>query len=138
VSPSRSYRAPLALGLTGVLVVAWAMMALGAGRTAVEVGINHSRFEPEVLRLEAGQEVTFVITNDDPIDHEFILGDQAVQDRHELGTEAHHGAIPTEVSVPAGETVHTTVRFDRPGALILGCHLPGHYAYGMRATVVVG
>ncbi|HEX2179380.1 MAG TPA: plastocyanin/azurin family copper-binding protein, partial [Actinomycetota bacterium] len=77
-------------------------------------------------------------TNDDPIDHEFILGDQAVQDRHESGTEAHHGAIPTEVSVPAGETVETTVRFDQQETLILGCHLPGHYAYGMKARVVVG
>jgi uncharacterized cupredoxin-like copper-binding protein len=137
VSPSRSYRPALALALAGVLVVAWAVVALGAGRQTVEVAINYSRFEPEVLRFESGQEVTFVIHNDDPIDHEFILGDQAVQDRHELGTEAHHSSIPTEVSVPAGETVETTVTFDQPGKLILGCHLPGHYAYGMKASVLV-
>jgi uncharacterized cupredoxin-like copper-binding protein len=137
VSQVRNQRLPLALGLAGVLVVAWAMVALGAGRQTVDVGIDYSRFEPEVLRLEAGQEVTFVISNGDPIDHEFILGDQAVQDRHELGTEPHHDSIPTEVSVPAGRTVETTVTFDEPGTLILGCHLPGHYAYGMKAAVLV-
>lgn len=132
-----SRRLPLALGLAGILVLAWAVIAFAVSGPRVPVEIHYSRFEPDELRFEAGQEVTFVIHNDDPIDHEFILGDRAVQDRHELGTERLHGSIPTEVSVPAGETVETTVRFDRPGKLIIGCHLPGHYAYGMRAEVTV-
>lgn len=135
---SSRMRLPVALGLAGLLVLGWAVMAVaGSGRT-VRVEINHSRFEPDELRFEAGQEVTFVIHNGDPIDHEFILGDRAVQDRHELGNEAHNGSIPTEVSVPAGETVETTVTFNEPGELILGCHLPRHYAYGMKAKVTVG
>jgi uncharacterized cupredoxin-like copper-binding protein len=112
-------------------------MAFAGSGPKVPVEINYSRFEPDELRFEAGQEVTFVIHNDDPIDHEFILGDRAVQDRHELGTEPHHDSIPTEVSIAAGETVETTVNFDRPGKLIIGCHLPGHYAYGMKAVVTV-
>lgn len=128
---------PKALALAGVLVLGWAVMALAGSGHQVPVELKYSRFEPEEIRLEAGQEVTFVIHNDDPIDHEFILGDQAVQDRHESGTEAHHGQIPTEVSVPAGATVETTVRFEEPGEMILGCHLPGHYAYGMKAVVTV-
>ena len=128
---------PKALALAGLLVLGWAVMALAGPGRQVPVEIKYSRFEPDEIRLEAGQEVTFVIYNDDPIDHEFILGDQAVQDRHEQGTEAHHGEIPTEVSVPAGATVETTIRFERPGDLILGCHLPGHYAYGMKAVVLV-
>ena len=70
--------------------------------------IHHSRFGPDEYTFHQGDTVIFVIANNDPIDHEFILGDQAVQDRHELGTEAHHDAIPTEVSLPAGETVRTT------------------------------
>ena len=32
---------------------------------------------PDEIRLEAGQEVTFVIYNDDPIDHEWLVGDEA-------------------------------------------------------------
>ncbi len=128
---------PKALALAGLLVLGWAVMALAGSGDKVPVEIKYSRFEPDEIRLEAGQEVTFVIYNDDPIDHEFILGDQAVQDRHELGTEAHHGEIPTEVSVPAGETVETTITFDEPENLILGCHLPGHYTYGMKARITI-
>jgi uncharacterized cupredoxin-like copper-binding protein len=40
--------------------------------------------------------------------------------------------------VPAGETVVTTYRFPEVGAsLIFGCHLPGHYDFGMRGTVSI-
>jgi uncharacterized cupredoxin-like copper-binding protein len=42
------------------------------------------------------------------------------------------------MTVPAGETATTTYTFADPGELIIGCHLPGHYAYGMRAVVRVG
>lgn len=131
------YRLSLTLALAGLLVLAWAVMVLAASAPTVPIDIKYSRFAPDEFRFEAGQEVTFVIFNDDPIDHEFILGDQAVQDGHEKGTEAHHGSIPTEVSVPAGATVETTITFDRRGELIIGCHLPGHYAYGMKAAVRV-
>jgi uncharacterized cupredoxin-like copper-binding protein len=123
-----------------VLVLAVAASACAAGATSggeVAVTIHHSRFIPGELTFDRGDTVTFVLINDDPIDHEFILGDLKVQDRHELGTEAHHDAVPTEVSLPAGETVRTTVTFDNPGELIIGCHLPTHYAYGMKAKVTV-
>ena len=103
----------------------------------VELSIRHSKFTPEELTVRVGQAVTFVIDNTDPIDHEFILGDEAVQLRHELGTESKHDEIPTEVSVLAKETIRTTIVFDKPGTLIIGCHLPGHYDYGMRASVRV-
>ena len=69
--------------------------------------------------------------------HELILGDEAVQRRHEAGTEAWHGDVPGEVSVPAGQTRATTYAFTVPGRLTYACHLPGHYAYGMAGTVRV-
>jgi uncharacterized cupredoxin-like copper-binding protein len=80
--------------------------------------------------------VRFVVTNTDPIDHEFIIGDQAVQVAHELGTEAFHPPRPGEITIPAGETVSTTFTFGERD-LLFGCHLPGHYVYGMRGTVDV-
>jgi uncharacterized cupredoxin-like copper-binding protein len=135
--PLSRYRVPLALAFAGLALLALAVKAFAGTRPVQDVAIEYSRFEPEHLRFEAGQAVTFVITNRDPIDHEFILGNRQVQDRHELGTEPHHDRIPTEVSVPAGETIRTTVSFDEPGSLIIGCHLPGHWAYGMRAAVTV-
>jgi len=103
----------------------------------VEVTIHYSRFDPSALSFEPGTTVRFEIRNTDPIDHEFILGDEDVQAVHERGTEAHHGARPGEISIPAGTTRVTTFTFTERGALIFGCHLPGHYAFGMRGTVTV-
>ncbi|HYH28112.1 MAG TPA: cupredoxin domain-containing protein [Actinomycetota bacterium] len=107
------------------------------GYASREITIRHSRFVPEEIRVASGSHVTFTIRNLDPIDHEFLLGDRAFQERHELGTEPHHGARPGEVSIPAGETRTTTYRFRGPGRLLMGCHLPGHWDYGMRGGVIV-
>ena len=90
------------------------------------------------MEFEPGETVTFVIRNDDPIDHEFILGDELVQRRHEEGRQRHHhGTVPGEVSVPAGETRRTTYTFADEGTITYACHLPRHFDYGMRGRVLV-
>ena len=127
-------RSLLIVGVLGLLV--GCSTAPGASQEVV-IDIEHSRFDPSELTFDEGAVVTFVIHNNDPIDHEFILGDEEVQRVHEKGTEAHHGAKPGEVSIPAGESRRTTFTFDSEGRLIYGCHLPGHYDYGMRGTVTV-
>ena len=110
----------------------------GGGEHTVTVYVHHSRFSIEQLNVRPGETVRFVLRNSDPIPHELIVGDQSVQDVHEAGSEAHHGDRPGEVSVAPGATAVTTYRFDRPGRLLFGCHLPGHWAYGMRGTIEVG
>jgi uncharacterized cupredoxin-like copper-binding protein len=106
---------------------------------SVRITIHFSHFDPDAIEVEPGQTVRFVIHNTDPIDHEFILGDEHVQLVHEEGTEAHHPPRPGEVSIPPGATVVTTYTFPvSGGSLIIGCHLPGHYAYGMRGSVTIG
>jgi uncharacterized cupredoxin-like copper-binding protein len=108
-----------------------------SGPRTVEIVIHHSRFEPSTVPAEPGETLRFVIVNTDPIDHEFIVGDERVQDAHERGTEGFHDPRPGEVTVLAGETVITTYTFG--GAdLPFGCHVPGHWAYGMRGVVLVG
>jgi uncharacterized cupredoxin-like copper-binding protein len=120
-----------------------ALLATGAcngatGRSGtVEVTIRHSRFVPSHYEFGVGTTVTFVVENTDPIDHEFIVGDEQVQQVHEEGTEAHHGARPGEISIAAGETRSTTYTFDEPGRLLIGCHLPTHYDFGMKGTIDV-
>ncbi|MGH2819357.1 MAG: cupredoxin domain-containing protein [Actinomycetota bacterium] len=103
----------------------------------VVMTLEHSRFEPSALTVSAGTTVRFVVRNTDPIDHELIVGSRSVQRKHETGTERHHGAKPGEISVPAGRTRVTTYRFEEPGVVLMGCHLPGHYDYGMRGRVRV-
>ena len=130
-----------AFGLSAVLLAG----NLAAGRTpapppgirTVPITIHFSRFDPGSIAGAPGETVRFVIRNEDPIDHEFILGDDLVQRIHERGTEAVHPPKPGEVSVPPGTTVETTYTFEEPGALTFACHLPGHFAYGMRGTVTV-
>ena len=135
---------PWQLALVGVACGAVVLVAARTGdppeRTVV-VTMHHSRFEPATLRVEPGQRVRFVLRNTDPIDHEFILGDDGVQRRHEQGREReHHGEVPGERSVGAGQEAVTTYAFPAAldgRALEFACHLPGHYAYGMRGRVTV-
>jgi uncharacterized cupredoxin-like copper-binding protein len=126
-----------------VLLVGAAAASRGAAARAtngtVRITIHYSKFDPADLAVQSGETVRFVILNTDPIDHEFIFGDERLQLVHEEGTEAHHAPRPGEVSVPAGETVVTTYTFPTSSSsLIFGCHLPGHYDFGMRGTVTIG
>jgi uncharacterized cupredoxin-like copper-binding protein len=102
----------------------------------VTIVIHHSHFSVAHLEMHEGSLVRFVVRNTDPIDHELIIGDEAVQDAHEHGTEVQHHR-PGEVSVPAETTASTIYLFDRPGSLLFACHLPGHFAYGMHGTIRV-
>jgi len=104
---------------------------------AVTIRFHYSHFEPNVVTVPAGVRVTFTLRNDDPVDHEWIVGPPAVHEVHRHGTEAFHGRIPTEVSVPALSTRVTTITFDTPGEFAYICHLPRHEEYGMTGQVIV-
>ena len=99
----------------------------GAGTVlrTVNVTIHYSHFDPSSFSFPPGTTVRFVVRNTDPIDHEFIVGDQAVQDAHESGTEAYHPPRPGEMTVPAGTTRATIVTFARLGIAHLRVPSPG-------------
>jgi uncharacterized cupredoxin-like copper-binding protein len=103
----------------------------------VEIRIHYSHFDPSVLTVPHGVAITFVLINEDPIDHEWMLGDAAFHERHRHGTEAHHALRANEVSIAALTTVETTLTFGAPGSLQYICHLPGHEAYGMVGTLTI-
>jgi uncharacterized cupredoxin-like copper-binding protein len=110
---------------------------LGPGVVTVEVGIDNSRFDLGNLRVQQGTLVQFVVQNDDPIDHELVVGDREVHRRHAGGTERRHPPVPGEVTVPAQSRAVTTYTFDEVGPVEFACHLPAHYEYGMRGVVTV-
>jgi len=133
----------LADGLTAAAFVV--VFALGMGLIAVDplatapvridIRIRYSHFDPAAVTVPHGQPVTFVLHNNDPIAHEWMVGDDALHVAHRTGTEPFHASRPTEVSIPALSTVETTVTFDDPVAWRYVCHLPGHEAYGMVGVV---
>ena len=139
----RPWQLALALAACAAAALAvWSSGSLaGGGERTVVVTMRHSRFEPAAVRVDPGERVRFVLRNTDPIDHEFILGDDAVQRRHEQGRERHHhGDVPGERSVAAGQEAATTYTFPAAldgQALEFACHLPGHYAYGMHGLARV-
>ena len=126
----------------GIAILAGAFVARNPGDGApadaeATVRMRFSRFEPATLTVPAGVPVTFTLVNDDPIDHEWIVGSDATHAGHRTGTEPYHDTRPTEVTVPALDRRVTTVTFDEPGEYSYICHLPGHEEYGMKGTVRV-
>lgn len=111
--------------------------ALGPGVVTVEVGIHHSRFDLGPLRVREGTIVQLVVRNDDPIDHELVVGESDVHRRHAVGTERRHPPVPGEVSVAPGDTAMTFYEFTEPGTVVYACQLPGHVAYGMAGEIEV-
>ncbi len=100
----------------------------------VTIDFHYSHFSPSLVSVRAGVPVTITLRNDDPIDHEWIVGSPAVHEVHRHGTESVHDTRPTEVSVPALSTRVTTVVFPA-GQQAYICHLPGHEEYGMSGTL---
>jgi uncharacterized cupredoxin-like copper-binding protein len=137
----RNRRAAIGLGLGLAIAVLAGIGASAVARSGdpleIAITIRYSQFSPALVSVPVGRPVTFVISNGDPIDHEWIVGDAASHERHRTGTEPAHDARPTEISIPAGTVRRTTLTFAASGSQLFICHLPGHEAYGMVGTVVV-
>lgn len=131
-------RNALVVAFLGVVAVAASARAyVPTGVREIVLTVRHSQFDVSELKVQRGETIRFVVRNTDPIDHELIVGATEVQTRHEDGTEAHHPPRDGEVSVPLFATRSTTYAFDHAETLYFGCHLPGHWDYGMQGRIVV-
>jgi uncharacterized cupredoxin-like copper-binding protein len=82
-------------------------------------------FEPDVITISAGAEVTFVIKNEGIVDHEF----ESIE-KGEAGIE--------EIIIPPGRT--RRVNWTAPSheaTYPVYCDLPGHRKAGMEFTLIV-
>jgi uncharacterized cupredoxin-like copper-binding protein len=111
--------------------------AQGPGLVTIDVGIEHSRFDIGTLRVTEGTTIEFVVHNNDPIDHELIVGTADVHRAHATGEELSHPPVPGEVSVAPGQVASTFYELTDAGSVVYACHLPGHVAYGMQGTIEV-
>ena len=80
--------------------------------------------------------------------HEAYIGDEQAQEDHAtemMGDGDHSGdghsmdmGGDDVVTVEPGDTRSMTHTFDDAGTVQIGCHQPGHWESGMKATVNVG
>lgn len=116
----------------------------GEVRTIEIRALDELAFEPSEVKVEVGETVRFVVTNAGQLPHEFVLGDEDVQEAHEMaaGVGMEHGDATVEamaaLTLEPGATSDVTVTFDEPGEILYGCHVPGHYEGGMVGKVIVG
>ena len=114
-----------------------------AAATRIEVSLSDQlRIEPAAMTIPAGVPVTFVVTNTGTVLHEFVVGDQAVQDEHEAEMKEAGGMTmsidePFAIGVEAGQTKELTMTFTDPGTVLVGCHVIGHYLAGMKAEITI-
>lgn len=109
--------------------------------TRIEVKLTDAlRIEPASMTVPAGVPVTFVVTNSGAMEHEFVLGDEAVQAAHAMEMGGSMGMDEDEemaIGVAPGQTKELTVTFPSATSLFAGCHVAGHYAAGMKATIEI-
>lgn len=111
-----------------------------AAAQQIEVTLTDTlKMEPAEMSVKAGQPITFVVTNTGAIEHEFYLGDEAMQAEQEAMMQAGEMAHDTAegMTLKPGETKELTYTFDMAGQTIAGCHVAGHYAGGMKAMITV-
>lgn len=93
--------------------------AVVEGAREIQVRAAHLRFDPDELKVAAGEDVTIVLTAAD-VAHDFTVQQ----------TDVHVGA-------DAGQTAAGGLRIDEPGTYTYVCTLPGHAEAGMRGTLTV-
>ncbi len=121
-----------------------AIASASPAETAAGQGIHVTltdalKMDPAGLTVKVGQPVRFVVTNAGAIPHEFYIGDQVAQDAHEKEMMAGAMAMdePDGIALKPGETKELTHTFAVAGAFLAGCHEPGHYGAGMKASIMV-
>jgi uncharacterized cupredoxin-like copper-binding protein len=129
-----------------------APLSPGASDAPREVNIiaRDYLFEPATVDLVRGETILLHVINAGLEVHEAVIGDQAVQDAWEVAETVLVGAPPGPtpvVSVPPGVSglrivvrsgERVDVRWTVPlgsDPLIVGCHIPGHWARGMKVPI---
>lgn len=103
--------------------------------------LDELRFDPAAVEVAVGETVTFSVTNAGQLPHDFTLGDEQTQTKHEAEMAESMDGVghdePNVLTLEAGASGELTWRFTEPARLLFGCHIPGHYDAGMVGTLTV-
>ncbi len=121
------------------------MNSTGSGvvvdRTIAVDANDGMRFDPGDIVVEGGETIAFTVTNSGVVPHEFVIGDEEVQEEHEnemaVEDDGHGDEEEYAVEVAPGETRTLVYTFEETGDLLYGCHVPGHYEAGMKGIITV-
>jgi uncharacterized cupredoxin-like copper-binding protein len=126
----------------------------------VTITLRDNFYEPESVKIKAGETVRFILVNQGQLLHEFALGrpgdhakhqemmtmmvqhgmitatginQKAMQMNHAaMGMAAHaHGPETGSVLIEPGKRAELTWKFTRSMTLEFACTIPGHYEAGM-------
>ena len=134
--------------------------AAKATRT-VEVVLKDIAFEPQSLKVKAGETVRFVLINKGQLPHEFNLGDKGMHAEHQKEMIAMQGKLFTAgmnhggmdhgqmnhgdhghdagntVLVQPGQRAELTWTFRQSAPIEFACNVPGHYQAGMVGPLTI-
>lgn len=132
--------------------------SVSVSKSPIAVTMVDNRFEPAQVTVKKGTPVTFRFANDGKLTHEALIANSAMQDEHakqmasgesgamgdmnhggdmgDMGGMSHEGTA-SAVTVQPGKSATLTTTFEATGTMLIGCHQPGHYEAGMKATIHV-
>lgn len=111
---------------------------------AITIQMTDNAYSPGSVDVSKGETVTFEFVNEGRVTHEAFIGDGQAQEDHAAdmtGGDDHHSMDmggDEVVTVEPGASRTMTRTFDEDGSVLIGCHQPGHWESGMKATVEVG
>ncbi len=88
--------------------------------TAITYTAENMRFGQDVIRVQAGEPITFALQNQDMYAHSFDIDELA-----------------WHVEMPANQRVDAEFTAVSPGTYTIYCAIPGHREAGMVATLIV-
>src|SRR5688572_22189936 len=107
----------------------------------IDVTMRGIHYEPTSVEVKTGESVKFVFHNEGEIVDDAFIGDEAAQAAHEKEMResegGHNGEDGDALTVDPGKTASLTYTFDKPAALVIGCHQAGHYSAGMKIAIAV-
>ncbi len=121
---------------------AWGIAAEESEATrTVEVAMKDSmEFVPASIRVEEGETVKFVVTNEGQLNHEFVLGTKDSNDEHAEMMMKFPGMEhdePYMAHVDSGNSSELVWTFNRSGDFAFACLIAGHYQAGMVGDLEV-
>jgi uncharacterized cupredoxin-like copper-binding protein len=126
----------------------------------VQVALEDVYFEPESIKVEAGETIRFILANNGELVHEFNIGTPQMHAEHqeEMQMMVDHGVLnpdninyemmkmemadgttmehddPNSVLLEPNGTAEIVWTFTEPMELEFACNIPGHYDAGMAGT----